>query len=320
MIIPKSEIETAHRRIQGFLSPTPLVRSKYYSDLTGAQVYLKLETLQPTHSFKVRGAFNALLTLPEEQRARGVITASGGNHGLGLALAAATLKVPATIYLPQATPALKIEAIRRLGAAVVLEGSVWDEANQTALEVAAAQDQTYIHPFDNVQVMAGQGTLVCELQSQLDRVDLLVASIGGGGLISGMISAAKHFLPLTRVVGVETVGADSMYKSRQAGAIVELARITSIAESLGAKKTEARQFAIVNEHVFDLTTVTDDEAIGAVLEILREEKLLAEPAAACCLAALTSGQIEIRPNETIVVVLCGGNIALEKIAGWMSAE
>jgi threonine dehydratase len=320
MIIPKTEIEAAQKRIEKYLQPTPLLRSAYYSNLLGANIYLKLETLQPTHSFKVRGAFNALLALGEEKRQRGVITASGGNHGLGVALAAATLKVPATIYLPTATPALKIDAIRRLGAEVVLFGSVWDEANQTALKVAAEEDKAYIHPFDHAQVMAGQGTLVCELLTQLDGVDVLVASIGGGGLISGMISGAKHFSPLTRVVGVETIGADCMYQSRAAGEIVELPAITSIAESLGAKKTEARQFAIVQENVFDLTTVSDEEAIASVLEVLREEKLLLEPAAACCLAALTNGQIEIQANETIVVVACGGNIALEKIAGWLGSR
>lgn len=320
MIIPQSEIEAAQKRIEKYLSPTPLMRSKYYSDQLGANVFLKLETLQPTHSFKVRGAFNALLTLPQEKRQRGVITASGGNHGLGVALAAATLKVPATIYLPKATPVLKVDAIRKLGAEVVLTGNVWDETNQTALEIAAEEDKAYIHPFDDTQVMAGQGTIVCELKTQLERVDLLVASIGGGGLISGVISAAKHFSPATRVVGVETIGADSMYKSRMAGEIVELARITSIAESLGAKKTEPRQFAIVSENVADLAVVSDDEAIGAVLEVLREEKLLAEPAAACCLAALTNGKIEIQPNENLVVILCGGNVALEKVAGWMSID
>jgi threonine dehydratase len=313
MLISQSEIQSAESRIRPILNPTPVIRSRFHSARVRAQVWLKLENLQPTHSFKVRGAFNAVLSIPPELRQRGVVTASGGNHGLGVALAAFSQKIPADIYLPIHTPQIKIDAIQRLGAQVTLYGSVWDETNRQAMEMARKEGKSYIHPFDNPYVMAGQGTIVTELLRQLSSIDVIVASIGGGGLISGIISAAKQFSPATRVVGVETIGADCMYQSRAAGKIVELPAITSIAESLGAKKTEPTQFGIITQHVSDLIRVSDQAAVRALLETLQEEKMLIEPAAACCLAALASGEIPVRPDETVVVIVCGANVALDQV-------
>jgi threonine dehydratase len=316
MIISRAEIQEAENRISTFLAPTPLVRSSFYSNQTGAEIFLKLETLQPTHSFKVRGAFNAILAIPEAQRKRGVVTASGGNHGMGVALAAANQGVPATIYLPVHTPQIKVETIHQLGADVILFGNVWDEANREAMAIAAREGKNYIHPFDNPYVMAGQSTIVSELMRQLPTIDLIVASIGGGGLISGLLSAAKHFTPATRVVGVETIGADCMYQSRKAGRIIELPAITSVAESLGAKKTEPTQFDIVMENISDLVEVSDEAAIQALLEIIREEKILVEPAASCCLAALRSREIPFKAGEKVVVVVCGANVAMDQVMQW----
>jgi threonine dehydratase len=213
MLISKSEIEAAERRIKSYLAPTPILYSRYHSALTGADIFLKLETFQPTHSFKVRGAFNAVLALPPEVRRQGIVTASGGNHGLGVALTAAKLGISATIYLPVNTPRIKIDAIRKLGAETVIYGDAWDEANERAMGDSCKRHQAYIHPFDDLHVMAGQGTMVCELITQVPEIDLIVASIGGGGLISGLLSAVQHFSPGTRVVGVETLGADCMYQT-----------------------------------------------------------------------------------------------------------
>ncbi len=318
MVIDQKQILDAENRIRPFITPTPVIRSTYLSERTGTEVFFKLEMVQPTHSFKVRGAFNAILALPEEVRQRGVITASGGNHGLGVALAARSQNIPATIYLPVHTPDVKIQAIRKLGGQVVLYGQVWDEANRKAMDVAAQEGMTYIHPFDNPDVMSGQATILRELVQQLPRIDLLVASIGGGGLISGLLSGAKHWAPATRVVGVETIGADCMYASRAAGRLVELPAITSIAESLGAKKTEQTQFDIVMENVADLVEVSDESAVRALLDLLREDKLLVEPAASCCVAALLENKITFRPGETIVIVMCGANVALDQVIQWRS--
>ena len=319
MLIEPRAIEQAASAIRRWLVPTPLVRSHWLSRKLGSNVYLKLETLQPTHSFKVRGACNALSNLPEDRRANGVITASGGNHGLAIAWAAATLGIPATVLLPKNSPADRVQSIRSLRANVVLHGESWDEANVRAKEIAKTERMSYVHPFDNVDVMAGQGTIVCELVEQLPRIDVMVASIGGGGLLSGLISAAKAFSPGTRFVGVETEGADSMYQSWQAGEIVELPAITSIAETLGARKTEQRQFEIITRYASGLVTVTDEQAVTAMANLLGEEKLLTEPATACSLAALLSGKIPVDHAQNVVVVLCGANVGVERLRNWLAA-
>jgi threonine dehydratase len=318
MLISRQEIEAAALRIRPHLAITPLVRAHHFSRRLGANVFFKLETLQPTHSFKVRGAFNALMQLPDEQRKRGVVTASGGNHGLALAYAARKLGIPATVYLPESATEAKLAAMRLLGPEIVIHGAAWDEANILATRVARESARAYIHPFDDPAVMAGQATIMTELLQQSPAPDLVVASIGGGGLISGIISAAKHWSPATRVVGVETQGADSMFQSRKAGRIVELPAITSIAETLGARKTQPAQFEIVLRHVFDLVTVPDRSAVQALLEILASEKLLTEPAASCSVAALLEGAIEVKSGENVIVVLCGANVSIDSLRDWVA--
>ena len=314
MLIPKLDIETAVARIRPYLPITPLVRAEHFSRKLGASIFFKVETLQPTHSFKVRGAFNALTQLSDKEKKRGVVTASGGNHGLAVAYAAQVLGIPATVYLPESATEAKLAAIRLLRPEIIVHGTAWDDANTLAMRVARESGRAYIHPFDNREVMAGQGTIVPELLQQLPAPDVIVASIGGGGLISGIISATKHFSPATRVVGVETEGADSMFQSWKAGTIVTLPAITSIAETLGARKTEATQFEIVSNHASDVVTVSDESAIRALLEILEAEKLLTEPATSCSVAALIEGKIPVRAAENIVVVLCGANIRLDVLS------
>jgi threonine dehydratase len=320
MLIERIELENARDRIGAHLPVTPLVRSDYFSDRLQANVYLKVETLQPTHSFKVRGAFNALMQLGPDQRTCGVVTASGGNHGLAVAYAAKTLGIPAAVYLPESATEAKLAPLRRLGPDIVIHGKAWDEANALAQAKAAEAGRVYVHPFDNRQVMAGQGTIALELAQQLPSAELIVVSIGGGGLISGIASAARHFLPGARIAGVETQGADSMYQSVKAGRIVELESITSIAETLGARRTASTQFEIVSRHVSELAVVPDAAAIDALLELACEEKLLVEPATSCSLAALLTGATKIRPHENIVVVLCGANVSLDKVLEWSAAK
>jgi threonine dehydratase len=313
-------ISSAQRRIRRYLFSTPLVRVHHFSSTLNANVYFKLETLQPTHSFKVRGAFNALTRLSVKQKRRGVVTASGGNHGLAVAYAARLLGIPACIYLPHSASPAKLVPLRRLGPEVVVHGASWDDANALAQQVARDSDRAYIHPFDDLNVMAGQATIGLEIARQLPSVNCIVASIGGGGLISGIACAARHFLPQARVVGVETKGADSMYRSLQAGRIVELPAITSIAETLGARKTRPMQFETVSRHVHEVVVVTDDAAITALRQIAEEEKLLAEPAASCSVAALTTGKVAIRRGEDVVVVLCGANVSRTQFREWTSRE
>lgn len=320
MTIEAFQLSSARERIRPYLDPTPLVHSGYFSSRIGANVHFKLETLQPTHSFKVRGAFNALCQLDARQRGRGVVTASGGNHGLAVAYAARTLNISACVYLPESATEAKLAPLRRLGPEIVIHGKAWDDANALALGVASESGRTYVHPFDDLQVMSGQGTIGLEIAEQLPATDLVVTSIGGGGLISGIASAARHFLPRARVAGVETEGADSMYRSVRAGKIVELPAITSIAETLGARRTGKTQFDIVSREVSELAVVPDAAAIDALLELLQEEKLLVEPATSCSLAALLTGKIRVRPGENVVVVLCGANVSLDKVLEWSSSK
>ncbi|MBZ0185558.1 MAG: threonine/serine dehydratase [Candidatus Obscuribacterales bacterium] len=315
-IISSHEIKIALCNVKLHLRSTPLVRSRFMSKLTGAEVYLKLECLQPTNSFKVRGAINALSQLDEASLSRGVVTASGGNHGLAIAYAGKILKAGATIFLPENTPAIKVEAIRDLGAEIVMTGAAWDEANKEAIEFTAAHEMTYIHPFDNQQVMAGQGTIVPEIIEQQINPDLIVASIGGGGLTSGIASATRHYLPKTKVKGVETVGADCMNQSIKANRLVELPSISSIADSLGAKRSAEKQFNIIKERVNQLALVEDRETVEDILSSLSHDKLLLEPAAACCLSALRLKRLSFEPGSTIVVIACGGNISLNQLLDW----
>lgn len=316
MLIAGVQIEQAAKAVQTWLAATPLIRSEHLSNRLGGNIWLKLETLQPTHSFKVRGALNAMSRLTQQQRAAGVVTASGGNHGLAVAYAARKLEIPATVLLPRKTSTERIEMIRSFSANVMLHGESWDEANLEARRIEHDEGRHYIHPFDDMHVMAGQGTIITELLEQIDRIDLLVGSIGGGGLLSGLISGVHAFSPTTRVIGVETEGADSMYQSWRAGKIVELAAITSIAETLGARKTQPRQFEVITRHVSSLVTVSDEQAISALHEILDTEKLLTEPAASCSVAALLTGKVPVGADENVVVVLCGANVSLSRVIGW----
>lgn len=319
-MIEERAIAQASTRVREWLEPTPLVRSRALSQRLGANVHLKLETLQPTHSFKVRGAFNALTRLNDEQRRRGVVTASGGNHGLAVAYAAKVLGIPATVYLPHSATEAKLAPLRRLGPEILIHGQAWDEANALALRVAAESGRSYVHPFDDPEVMAGQATIAVEIAQQLPSVDLIVVSIGGGGLISGIASGARHYLPGARVAGVETEGADSMHRSIAAGRIVELPAITSIAETLGARRTGPTQFEIVAKQVCELAVVPDAAAIDSLLDLLREDKLLVEPAASCSVAALTTGKIRVCPGENVVVVLCGANVSLDQVLTWAARD
>ena len=313
LLTPKVDINAARERISAYLTPTPLIRSEHYSQRLGANVYFKLEMLNPTHSFKPRGALNAVLALTKAQLQRGVIGASAGNHGLGLSYAGSRLGVPVEIYLPTYALQTFLDAIELLGAQIILFGDSWDAANQRAMEVAQETNRPYIHPFDDPHVVAGQATVGAEILDQIDHVDTLVASIGGGGLISGLISAFQHDSPETAIWGVETKGVDSMAQSIRHGSRIELAELTSIAKSLGAKRVGERMFELVSRYVEDVVVMTDAQAVDALFELLNYEKLLVEPATACGLAALTDGQIPVRAGSNVVVVICGANVSLEDV-------
>lgn len=316
MLIPLADVYAARERLRPYLRPTPLVRSQRLSHATGAEVWFKLELLQPTHAFKVRGALNALLTLAPEVRARGVVAASAGNHGLGLCYAAAHVGVPATVVLPASAPEHRVDAIRRLGGRARVEGEDWNAAQRHALELAEAEGLRYVPPFDDPAIMAGQGTIALELLEQAPGLDAVICSVGGGGLISGIASTVRQLRPATRVFGVETEGADCMAQSLAAGRIVELPRFASIATSLGTKRTTERPFAIVQEAVERVEVVTDEAALRELLRCLDGDKLLCEPAASCTGAALLEGRFGDLAGRRVACVICGGNVTLAQVLGW----
>ncbi len=314
--VPLEQLQAARIRLQPYLKPSPLVPADAYKARLGCELSLKLELLQPTHAFKVRGALNALLTMPKRDLELGVVTASGGNHGLGLAYAARLLGVRAVVTLPTTTPELRAETIRELGGEVIIHGDDWNAADDLAHKLVREHGYTYLSPFDDPQVMAGQGTIALEILEQAPQTDLIVCSVGGGGLISGIASAVKQLRPEVRVVGVETLGADSMAQSLGRGELVTLPRFTSVAESLGTRRSGERPFAIVRAGVERVVTVSDARAVTELLFTLDREKLLIEPAASCTLAALADGLVPDIAGHRVVSVMCGGNTTLAQVNAW----
>jgi len=300
-------VKAARSRIARRVRRTPMVQGLGLKQpLPGAcDLWLKLDCLQVTGSFKARGAVNKVLSLPVSTVQRGVITASGGNHGLAVAYAAWIAQVPALIYLPHNTPPVKAEKLRQWGATVVTEGAVWDDANRAAL-IRAEQDQmAYIHPFADPFVMAGQGTLTLEILEDLPEVDTLLVAIGGGGLISGISLAAKALRPDLRVIGVEATGAPTLYDSLKAGAIVELPTVNTKANTLAPRKTEPINFALIRNHVDEVVLVTDDQMLAAARWLWFELGVGAELSGAAAIAALQSGAYHPAPGEVVCALVCG---------------
>lgn len=273
--------------------------------VTDARLVLKLDCLQPTGSFKVRGAVNTLLSLDEDQVRQGLITASGGNHGLAVAYAGWIAGARALVYLPTSAPAAKAEALRRWGAEVVIAGDVFDDAARAATARAEAEGMTFVHPFAPPTVIAGQGTMGLEILDQIPDVGTVLVAIGGGGLISGVATAIKETKPTVRVVGVEAVGAPTHHASRAAGELVTLDEITTAAGTLAPRRSEPINFDLISRHVDDIVLVDDDAMIAAARWLWRECGIGAELAGAASLAALQSGAVTVSEGETVCAVICG---------------
>lgn len=309
MVTPE-DIEQAAVDLLAFLRPTPLQASPAFTDKTRCHVYLKVETIQPIRTFKVRGALNKLAHMSAEQRTAGVITASAGNHGLGVAYAAATFHAPATVYVPKTANQFKIEAIRRLGAKVVAAGRNYHGAFLQATEAQQESGATFVHAYDDPRVIAGQGTIAAELVHDLDDFDTVLVPVGGGGLISGIALYLKAKRPRTRIIGVEPAGADAMRRSLEAGSIVSLDRVDTIADGLAASTPGKLTFDIVSRCVDEIVIVQEEEMLRAIRLLFEWEHLLAEPAGAAALAALLYHH-RPAPNEKVVVILSGANVTDE---------
>jgi len=306
--------ERAFEQVAPHTHRTPLLSSRMLSAATGCNVRLKAEMFQRTGSYKIRGPLNKFMSLSEEERRRGVVCSSAGNHAQGVALAAQIHGIHAVVVMAENATPSKIAATRGYGAEVVLHGAIWDEANEKAKELVRDRGLTYIHPFDDLQLIAGQGTLGLEVVHDWPEVDVIVVPIGGGGLISGVAMAAKALNPAIRIVGVESSGAPGMHDSVRAGHLVTLDRVDCVIDGLRVKRVGETTFEVVRRMVDDIVTLPDGQIFEAMLWIMSHAKLVVEGAAAAPVAALLSGLVKA-PGGNVVCVLSGGNVNLDQIRG-----
>ncbi|HEX8391259.1 MAG TPA: threonine ammonia-lyase [Longimicrobium sp.] len=307
-MVTLQQIRDAAARIAGQVVYTPCTPSETFGEMFGGHAWFKFENLQRTGSFKERGALNRMLLLPEEDRRRGVIAASAGNHAQGVAYHASRLGIPATIVMPERTPLVKVSATEKYGARVVLHGSVYDEAMAEALRIREAEGQTLIHPFDDEGIIAGQGTIGLELLEQVPDLDVVVCSVGGGGIISGIAAAIKQIRPEVRIVGVEAEVLPAALRSREAGERVTIPPAETIAEGIAVRRIGEHTFRMIEQYVDELLAVSEEEIAAGVLLLLEREKTVVEAACATTVAAVVNGHIAGLQGKNVVMMLSGGNI------------
>ena len=305
------KIQDAAERLEGVIKKTPLIYSQVFSKESNNQIYIKPENLQLTGAFKIRGAFNKISTLTEEEKARGIVAASAGNHAQGVAYAAEKLGAKATIVMPSQTPLIKVEATRMYGAEVVLEGESYDDAYAKALEIQKERGCVLVHPFDDPEVIAGQGTIGLEILDELPDVDVILVPVGGGGLISGIAAAVKAVNPKVKVIGVEPEGAQTLNYSIRRDKVSVLKEVSTIAEGVAVKKPGDTTFELVRRFVDDIVVVSDVDVLEAFLLMVEKEKLVAENAGVLSLAAAKKLPYI---GDKIVSVVSGGNIDVVTIS------
>ncbi len=318
MSIDLEAIRAARSRIGSGIHRTPLLSSATLSEMSGAQVWLKAESLQKTGSFKVRGALNAVGALTEEERRRGVITVSAGNHGMALAYAARQYRAPAVVVMPMTAVTAKIAAIQGYGGrAELVDGSRMMESMEA---IRAKEGYTFIHPFDHPDVVAGQGTVGLEIVEDLPDVDAVIVPVGGGGLLSGVAIAVKTLVPGARVVGVEPEGSTAVSQSLDAGRPLRLETFHTVADGLNAPWSGPITLEIIQRLVDMVTTVSDEQIIEALVLALERTKLVLEPAGAAGIAALLAGCVDDLHGRNVVIILSGGNVGREPLAQFLAAR
>ena len=311
-MVQYSDVKLANERISQYIKHTPLYYSGYLSQVTNNQVFLKLENLQNTNAFKLRGAFNYTLQIDPSIGKRGVITASSGNHGKAVAYAASYIGYPAKVVVPVDAPLTKVKSIKDFGAEVIPWGRFTNERNEKAKEIAEKEGLIFIDSVDHPWIIAGQGTIGLEITEDLSEVEAVLVPVGGGGLISGVSIAVKEKNPKVKIYGVEPEGSNSMHLSLSKGKIAELENINTIADGLRSNKPGNLAFSIVKRYVEDILLVSDDEIRMALKILLMEDKFLAEPSGAVAMAALLSGRFPHK-NMKIAIVVSGGNVDLENV-------
>ncbi len=299
------KFEEASEVVKQVAIETKLLYSEYFSNQTGNKVYLKPENMQLTGAYKIRGAYYKISTLTEEERAKGLITASAGNHAQGVAYAAKAFGVKAVIVMPTTTPLMKVERTKSYGAEVVLYGDVYDEACAHAYELAEKKGYTFIHPFDDPAVATGQGTIAMEIVKELPLVDYILVPIGGGGLSTGVSTLAKMLNPNIKVIGVEPAGANCMQESLKNGKVTTLPSVNTIADGTAVKTPGEKIFPYIQKNLDDIITVSDDELIVAFLDVVENHKMVVENSGLLTVAALSHLDVK---NKKIVSILSGGNM------------
>lgn len=299
------KFEEAYEIVREVTSETKLIYSDYFSRQTGNKVYLKPENMQLTGAYKLRGAYYKISTLTEEERSRGLITASAGNHAQGVAYAAKCYGVKAVIVMPTTTPLIKVNRTKGYGAEVVLYGDVYDEACARAYELAEQNGYTFVHPFDDLDVATGQGTIAMEIIKELPLVDYILVPIGGGGLATGVSTLAKLLNPKIKIIGVEPAGANCMQESIKAGKVLTLDQVNTIADGTAVKTPGSKIFPYVSKNLDDIITVEDEELVVSFLDMVENHKMIVENSGLLTVAALK--QLNVK-NKKIVSILSGGNM------------
>jgi threonine dehydratase len=308
-----AQVEAARDRVDEVARRTPLEHSHSFSEMTGASVDCKLENLQRTGAFKIRGAMNRIATLSEAEAETGVVTASAGNHAQGVALAATRAGIDSKIVMPTHAPIGKVQATEGYGGEVVLYGADYNDAQARAHELESVEGRTYVHAFDDEMVMAGQGTIGLEIAEQRPAVDTVVVPIGGGGLISGIATALKETLDDVRVIGVQAEGASSVAQSLEKGTRQELESVDTIADGIATRSVGQKPWEIIQERVDDVVTVSDNEIALALTYLLERSKTMVEGAGAVALAAVLAERFDFSEDELVVPILSGGNIDLNDL-------
>lgn len=305
------DIKKACNNLEGIVKNTELIYSDFFSEESRNKVYLKPENLQFTGSFKIRGAYNKIANLPESVKKNGIVASSAGNHAQGVAYSAKSLGIPSKIVMPNVTPLIKIDATRKYGSQVVIHGDVYDDAYEKAMEISKAEGREFIHPFDDYDVICGQGTIGYEILEQFKNVDEILVPVGGGGLISGIAMAAKAINPNISVIGVEPEGALTMKTSLDNNRITDLDSIKTSAEGVAVKRLGNLSFEVAKKYVDGIISVSEQDIMEAFLMLIEKHKLVAETAGVLSLAALKKLNVS---NKNVVCVISGGNIDVVTIS------
>lgn len=310
------KIKIARENIKDIIVKTPLIHSTIFSNISSNNVYMKCENLQLTGAYKIRGALNKMRSLSTEEQTKGVVCSSAGNHAQGVAYAATLLGINSTIVMPTSAPLLKVQSTKDFGGHVVLSGSVYDDAYKEAKRIEEENGAVFIHPFNDIDVISGQGTIALEIFEDLKDVDIIICPIGGGGLLSGISLAAKAINPNVKIIGVQAEGANAMERSYKQGTLISIDSVDTIADGIAVKNPGTLTFEFIKKYVDNIITVTDEEIVDSLFLLSEKHKLLAEASGAVSLAALSKLNVT---DKKVVSIISGGNIDMVTLSSLINS-